>query len=130
MRIVAVAAFTALTFLQVAGTQVAAQEPAEPLLADIVSLFFPGYIVVSPGDLNPAIVRRAAADPAYDGAGRTPTVIRADLDGNGVADYAILVREDHDDQPDAAGGTAGRSRRFSGRCRAACIWVTRRPARC
>ncbi len=100
MRIVVVAALTILAFLQVAGTQVAAQEPAEPLLADIVSLFFPGYIVVSPGDLNPAIVRRAAADPAYDGAGRTPTVIRADLDGNGVADYAILVREDRDDQSD------------------------------
>ncbi len=100
MRTVAIAVLTALAFPLVAGTQVAAQEPAEPLLADIVSLFFPGYVVVSPGDLNPAVLRRVEADSAYDGAERTPTVIHADLDGNGVADYAILVRQDRDDQPD------------------------------
>ena len=100
MRTVAVAALTASAFLLVAGTQVAAQEPGEPLLADIVGLFFPGYVVVSPDDLNPAVVRRAELDSMYDGAERTPTVIHADLDGNGVADYAILVRQDRDDQPD------------------------------
>ena len=78
----------------------AAQESAEPPLDEIVEQFFPGYVVMRESDLDRTVRNHTASNPVYDGVDRTPTVIRADFDGNGVADYALLVRADTSDEPD------------------------------
>ncbi len=66
--------------------------PAEPPLDAIIAHFFPGYAQVTLDDLAPEIAALAARDPAYAQPDRTPTAIRADFDGNGHADYAVLIK--------------------------------------
>lgn len=94
MRFAAVACLSALLTVQ---TPALAQEgpqrsPAEPPLEAIVAHFFPGYVPVALGDLAPEIGALTVKDPVYDSSDRSPTAIRADLDGNGNADYAILIK--------------------------------------
>ncbi len=107
MRIAAVLALAALIFMPVSGGPAVAQEaPAaagkttEPPLEEILARFFPGYVLVSMDDLDPAVGRLAEQDPVYADPGRSPSMIRADFDGNGVADYALLVREEAGAEPD------------------------------
>ena len=111
MRIAAVLALAALVFMPASAIPAAAQEaPAaarettepstEPPLEEILARFFPGYVLVSINDLDPAVGRLAEQDPVYGDPGRSPAMIRADFDGNGVADYALLVREEAGAEPD------------------------------
>ncbi len=67
--------------------------PAEPPLAAIVAHFFPGYAPVTLGDLAAEVGALTVSDGAYDHSDRSPTAIRADFDGNGHADYAVLIRK-------------------------------------
>lgn len=121
MRIAAVLALAALVFMPVSGSPAGAQEaptageiaPAaaqealaagdestEPPLEEILARFFPGYVLVSMDDLDPAVGLLAAEDPAYADPGRSPSMIRADFNGDGIADYALLVREESAAEPD------------------------------
>ena len=100
MRIAVALALAALVFAPVSGIPAVAQESTEPPLEEILTRFFPGYILVSVDDLDPAVQRLAEQDPVYADAGRSPAMIRADFDGNGVADYALLVREETGAEPD------------------------------
>lgn len=67
--------------------------PAEPPLESVITHFFPGYATVPLGDLAPEIGALTVSDPAYDSPDRSPTSVRADFDGNGVSDYALLIRK-------------------------------------
>lgn len=95
MRIAATTALLAVLILQPAATarHSADIKHAEPPLDEIIARFFEGYAPVSPGDLTVEIGRLAVEYPVYDDPERSPSVIHADFDGNGVDDYAILIRE-------------------------------------
>lgn len=69
------------------------QAPAEPPLESVISHFFPGYVPVPLGDLAPEIGALTVSDPVYDSPDRSPSAIRADFDGNGFSDYALLIRK-------------------------------------
>jgi len=93
MRIAAAAWFLAFTTLPYAalaqeGPQAA---PAEPPLEAIVAHFFPGYAPLALGDLAADVGALTVNDPVYDHSDRSPTAIRADFDGNGHADFAVLI---------------------------------------
>ncbi len=94
MRFAAVACLAAFITLPAAAfaQQGPQKVPAEPPLSAIVAHFFPGYVPVSLSDLAPEIAALAAADPAYAHPDRSPSAIRADFDGNGHADYAVLIK--------------------------------------
>jgi hypothetical protein len=95
MRFAAVACLAALmTLHSPAVAQEGPQEvPAEPPLAAIVAHFFPGYAPVTLGDLAAEIGALTVKDAMYDHSDRSPTAIRADFDGNGHADYAVLIKK-------------------------------------
>lgn len=91
------AAVTCLAALLALSAPAVAQEgpqkaPAEPPLAAIVAHFFPGYVPVALGDLAAEVGGLTVNDPVYDHSDRSPTAIRADFDGNGHADFAILIK--------------------------------------
>jgi len=67
--------------------------PVEPPLESVITHFFPGYALVSLGSLAPEIGALTVSDPVYDNADRSPTSVRGDFDGNGFADYALLIRK-------------------------------------
>ena len=95
MRIAALACLLAFTSL---AAPVLAQEgpqkiPAEPPLTAIVAHFFPGYAPVTLGDLAAEVGALTVRDDVYDHSDRSPTAIRADFDGNGHADYAVLIKK-------------------------------------
>jgi hypothetical protein len=69
------------------------QAPAEPPLESVITHFFPGYAPVPLGDLAPEIGALTVSDPVYDSPDRSPSVIKADLDGNGLSDYGLLIRK-------------------------------------
>lgn len=102
MRFAAITALVGLLFVDVpaTGQDNLVEGPGEPPLDSVIAQFFPGYAPVTPGDLSADVRRAAAADPSYNAPGRSPTVIHADFDGNGVADYAVLVRELASPSPD------------------------------
>lgn len=102
MRIAAVTALAGLLFVEAPATSKVnlPGAPGEPPLDAVIAQFFPGYAPVTPGDLSAEVRRQTAGDPAYGQAGISPTVIRADFDGNGIADYAVLVRELASPNPD------------------------------
>lgn len=102
MRIAAIATLAGLLFLQVPATaqNTVTGESVEPPLDEIIARFFPGYVPVTPGDLSADVRAITARDPNYNHPDRSPTVIRADFDGNGFADYAVLVRELASNSPD------------------------------
>lgn len=74
--------------------------PIEPPLEALISRFFPGYGPLPLGDLVPEIGALTASDPVYNTPDRSPTLIRADFDGNGFADYALLIRQTTGPTPD------------------------------
>ena len=83
-----------MTLFAPAAAQTGPQKvPAEPPLAAIVAHFFPGYAPVTLGDLAVEVGALTVKDPAYDHSDRSPTAIRADFDGNGHADYAVLIKK-------------------------------------
>lgn len=102
MRIAATTALLAVLILQPPATarHSADVRYAEPPLDEIIARFFDGYAPVTTGDLRVEIGSLAARDPAYDDPQRSPSVIHADFDGNGVDDYAILIRELAPQAPD------------------------------
>jgi len=102
MRFAAITALAGLLFVEApaTGENDLFEGPREPPLDSIIAQFFPGYTPVTPGDLSGDVRRVTNADPSYGEPGRSPTVIRADFDGNGVADYAVLVRELASRNPD------------------------------
>lgn len=102
MRFAAITALAGLLFVEApaTGQNDLIERPNEPPLDSIIEQFFPGYAPVTPGDLSEDVRRVTTADPAYGEPGRSPTVIHADFDGNGVADYAVLVRELASSNPD------------------------------
>lgn len=102
MRFAAITALAGLLFVDApaTGQDNLVEGPGEPPLDSIIAQFFPGYAPVTPGDLSADVRRVTAADSAYDDPARSPTVIHADFDGNGVADYAVLVRELASANPD------------------------------
>jgi hypothetical protein len=69
------------------------QTPVEPPLESVITYFFPGYAPVPLGDLAPEIGALTVSEPAYDSPDRSPTSVRADFDGNGLSDYALLIRK-------------------------------------
>lgn len=96
MRFAATAALVAFLAFQTParGQETPVQQlPAEPPLASVITRFFPGYAPVRLGDLAPEIGALTVSDPAYDSPDRSPTSIRADFDGNGFPDYALLIRK-------------------------------------
>lgn len=102
MRIAAISALMAVLILQPAATARHATDVrhAEPPLDEIIARFFEGYAPVTPGDLRAEIGRLAMTDPVYGDPERSPSVIHADFDGNGIGDYAILIRELAPQAPD------------------------------
>ena len=95
MRLAASAALAAFMGLQTPawGQETLVQQaPAEPV-ESVIAHFFPGYGPVPLGDLTPEIGALTVSDPAYDSADRSPTSIKADFDGNGFTDYALLIRQ-------------------------------------
>ena len=95
MRFAAVACLAAImTLAAPALAQEGPQKiPAEPPLAAIVAHFFPGYAPVTLGDLAAGIGALTVNEAVYDHTDRSPTAIRADFDGNGHADYAVLIKK-------------------------------------
>ncbi|MDH5556012.1 MAG: hypothetical protein OEZ03_01605 [Alphaproteobacteria bacterium] len=96
MRLAATAALVALIGFQAPAwgqTGPTRQLPAEPPLASVISHFFPGYVVMALGDLAPEIGALTVSDPVYDTPDRSPLSVRADYDGNGYPDYALLIRK-------------------------------------
>lgn len=93
MRIVALACIVAYTTLPAAALALDGPQgaPAEPPLTVIIEHFFPGYAPVVPGDLAEGVAALTVNDPVYDSSDRSPTVIRADFDGNGHGDFAVLI---------------------------------------
>lgn len=76
------------------GQETPVQEaPAEPPLDSVISHFFPGYGVVPLGDLAAEIGALTVSEPDYNDPDRSPTSVKADFDGNGIADYALLLRK-------------------------------------
>lgn len=102
MRVAAIAALAALVAWQApAHAQEGPQKaPVEPPLSAIVVHFFPGYAPVSLGDLDPAIAELTVTAAVYDDTDRSPTMIRADFDGNGFTDYAVLIKKSSEDGTD------------------------------
>lgn len=102
MRIAATTALLAILVLQPQATARHASDISyvEPPLDEIIARFFEGYAPVSPGDLRDEIGRLAVRDPVYEDPQRSPSVIHADFDGNGVDDYAVLIRELAPQAPD------------------------------
>ena len=102
MRIAATAMLAGLLFVQLPAT--AQNGPSgggnEPPLDEIIGRFFPGYVPVTPGDLSAEVRAHTVRDSSYADADHAPTVIRADFDGNGFDDYAVLVRELASSNPD------------------------------
>lgn len=98
MRFAALAVLAAFMILQTpARAQDGPQKvPAEPPLEAIVAHFFPGYAPVALGDLAQEIGALTVRDRVYDHPGRSPTVIRSDFDGNGHADFAVLIKKRSD----------------------------------
>jgi hypothetical protein len=96
MRFTAVACLSALMTIQAPTPTLALEgpqkSPAEPPLEAIVAHFFPGYVPVALGDLAPEIGALTVQDAAYNHSDRSPTSIRADFDGNGYPDYAVLIK--------------------------------------
>jgi len=102
MRFAAVVCLVGFVTLPVAvlaqqGPQAA---PAEPPLEAIVAHFFPGYAPVALGDLAAEVGALTVNDPVYDSSDRSPTAIRADFDGNGHADFAVLIGRNADSSSD------------------------------
>lgn len=98
MRIAAVVCLLAYTTLP---ANVFAQDrpqgaPAEPPLEAIVEHFFPGYAPLALGDLADEVGSLTVNDPVYDSSDRSPTAIRADFDGNGHGDFAVLIGRNSD----------------------------------
>ena len=96
MRLAAIAALVAFMGLQATawGQETPVPKtPAEPPLDLVITHFFPGYELVSLGSLAPEIGALTVSDPTYDNAERSPTSVRGDFDGNGFADYALLIRK-------------------------------------
>lgn len=96
MRFIATAALAVFMGLQAPawGQETPVREaPEEPPLEFVIAHFFPGYAPVPLGELAPGVGALTVSDPAYGSADRSPTTIRADFDGNGFADYALLVRK-------------------------------------
>jgi len=76
------------------GQETPVQEaPAEPPLEFVINHFFPGYAPVSLSELVPEIGALTVSDPGFNSPDRSPTTIKADFDGNGSADYALLIRK-------------------------------------
>lgn len=84
------AAMLALVAIQLPA---AAQEElrAEPALGDVISHFFPGYVLLPEKSLDPAIAGRMEGAARAMGGERSPVHIQADFDGNGFADHALLI---------------------------------------
>lgn len=95
MRFAALAVLAAFMILQApARAQDGPQKvPAEPPLEAVVAHFFPGYAPVALGDLAQEVGALTVEDRIYDHSDRSPTVIRADFDGNGHADFAVLIKK-------------------------------------
>ena len=95
MRFAAVTCLAALMTLAAPalGQEGPQKAPAEPPLAAILAHFFPGYAPVTLGDLAAEVGALTVQDAAYDHSDRSPTAIRADFDGNGHADYAVLIKK-------------------------------------
>ncbi|MBE9554915.1 MAG: hypothetical protein IMF05_15735, partial [Proteobacteria bacterium] len=96
MRFAATAVFAAFMGFQAPawGQDTPVQQaPAEPPLESVITHFFPGYAPVPLGDLAPEIGALTVSDPVYDNPDRSPSVIKADLDGNGLSDYGLLIRK-------------------------------------
>jgi len=96
MRLAATAALVAFVGLQASawGQETPVQKaPVEPPLESVITHFFPGYALVSLGSLAPEIGALTVSDPVYDNPDRSPTSVRGDFDGNGFADYALLIRK-------------------------------------
>lgn len=95
MRVAATAALAALLVWQapVFGQEGPQEVPAEPPLGAIVAHFFPGYVPVALSDLEPAIGELTVTAAVYDHTDRSPTSIKADFDGNGFPDYAVLIKK-------------------------------------
>lgn len=95
MRLAAVTCLAALMTLAAPaiGQESPQKAPAEPPLAAILAHFFPGYAPVTLGDLAEEVGALTVQDAAYDHSDRSPTAIRADFDGNGHADYAVLIKK-------------------------------------
>lgn len=102
MRFAALVCVLALMTLQapVRAQEGPQQAPAEPPLAAIVAYFFPDYAPVALGDLAPEIGALTVDDPDYDHPSRSPTMIRADFDGNGHHDFAVLIKKQTGDGSD------------------------------
>lgn len=75
--------FAVLTCLGlVAGGPAIAETQTPPAVAELVARYYPGARILRRGDLSPLCV----AVP-----GEAAGVVRADFDGDGGADYAVLV---------------------------------------
>lgn len=68
-------------------------KPSEPSLESVIAYFFPGYVPIPLGDLSSEIGALTVSDAIYDHVDRSPTSVRADFDGNGLDDYALLIRK-------------------------------------
>ncbi len=96
MRFAATAALLAFMGFQapVWGQETPVQQaPVEPPLESIITHFFPGYAPVPLGDLAAEIGALTVSEPAYNSPDRSPASVRADFDGNGLSDYALLIRK-------------------------------------
>lgn len=89
--------FQAIAWAQETPVQ---QAPAEPPLDAVIAHFFPGYASVPLGELAPEIGALTVSDPVYDTPDRSPSVVKSDFDGNGFADYALLIRKAEGPEPD------------------------------
>lgn len=76
------------------------EAPAEPPLESIIGHFYPGYAPVPLGELSAEIGALTVSDPVYDTPDRSPVIMKADFDGNGFADYALLIRKIQGPEPD------------------------------
>lgn len=76
------------------------EAPAEPPLESVIGHFFPGYGPVPLGELSAEIGALTVSDPAYNTPDRSPVAVKADFDGNGFTDYALLIRKMRGPEPD------------------------------
>ncbi|MBE9558453.1 MAG: hypothetical protein IMF08_16470 [Proteobacteria bacterium] len=96
MRFAATAALLAFMGFQASalGQETPVQQaPVEPSLESVITHFFPGYAPVPLGDLEAEIGALTVSESAYNSRDRSPTSVRADFDGNGFSDYALLIRK-------------------------------------